>query len=92
MRGTQGSGFGGMLSSVLGSIVGRGGAGSAEPQPTGGGVLGGILGGLFEGGEDAGRAAPAPAQRTLDDVSAMITSGSPSSPDHHAALQSILQP
>lgn len=101
MHGAQGGGFGGILSSVLGSVFGQGGGAAPGPQPSGGlgGALGSVLGGLFGGGErDAAPApatipaAPATAQQTLDEVSAMITAGAPASPAHDAALGTILKP
>lgn len=101
MHGTRSGGFGGILSSVLGSLFGQGGTSVPAPQPSGevgGGPLGSILGGLFEGGaQDAlpvppTTDAPASAQQTLDDVSKMITGGAPSSPAHEAALGTILKP
>lgn len=98
MHGAQGGGFGGIVSSVLGSLFGQGGgAGTPAPQP-GGGVLGNMLGGLFGGGEhDAVPSSPTPAapassQQTLDDVSAMITAGAPTSAAHQAALGTMLKP
>lgn len=102
MHGTAGGGFGGILSSVLGSLFGQ--AGTTVPQPgsghqggVSGGALGNVLGGILGGGgtQEAAPAAPTPAasasaQQTLDDVSAVLTSGTPPAPSHEAALGTIL--
>lgn len=94
MHGTAGGGFGGILSSVLGSLFGQ--AGNAVPQPGEDRPGGGAAGPASRAGDQEASSAPptpaasASAQQTLDDVSAILTAGTPAAPSHEAALGTIL--
>lgn len=96
-------GLGGVLSSVLGSLLGQGAQHAAPqqvPPASPGGAVGDILGGggahpspssRHTGPAPSVDPAPPSAYATLDEISAMITAGTPPAPDHEDALAKLLR-